>query len=138
MIFLLKEKKEDKTEEKIDETIICISCPLGCRINVEGTRDEIEKIVNYGCPAGKKYAREEFKNPTRVLPTTVRVRNGEFPLVPVKTAKAIPKKLLIPAMKVIAQQLVEAPVDIGQTIIEDLLDTGISVITTREISRKKE
>lgn len=116
--------------------IICISCPKGCRMTVEAENDIITKIKGYSCPAGKEYAREEFKNPTRVLPTTVKIKNGELPLVSVKTENPIPKKLLLPAMKEIKLIEVEAPVKSGQIIKENFMNTGINLVATRTIERK--
>ncbi len=116
--------------------IICTGCPKGCRVTVEIKEEEIINIEGYECPTGKKYALDEYKNPTRILPTTIRVKNGEFPLVPVKTAKPIPKSLLIKAMDIIAKREVEAPVEIGDVLIKDILNTGVNVVATRNISRK--
>jgi CxxC motif-containing protein len=76
---------------------------------------------------------EEFINPLRILPTTVKVIGGELPLVSVKTEKAIPKKLLLEAMAEIAEIEVNAPVEIGQVIKDDLLGTGVSLVATRNI-----
>lgn len=116
--------------------IICTGCPKGCRVTVEVENEEIINIEGYECPTGKKYAIDEYKNPTRILPTTIRVKNGEFPLVPVKTAEPIPKSLLIKAMDVIAEREVDTPVEIGDVLIKDILNTGVNVVATRNINKK--
>jgi CxxC motif-containing protein len=116
-------------------TIICIGCPKGCRINVESENGKITDISGYSCPIGQEYARKEFENPTRILPTTVMVKKGEIPLAPVKTAAPIPKKLLLKAMKEIAHIEVEAPIYTGQIIKKDLLGTGVDLIATRSIQK---
>ncbi|MFW5985520.1 MAG: DUF1667 domain-containing protein [Halanaerobiaceae bacterium] len=115
--------------------IICISCPIGCRIKVTGDGEQIEEISGFQCPRGREYAREEYKNPTRVLPTTVRVDGGELPLVSVKTAAPIPKEKIIPAMDVIARIVVKAPVSLGQVIIPNLVDTGVDLVATRKVAK---
>ena len=115
--------------------IICVGCPKGCRIKIEDEDGKIKNISGYGCDKGKEYAREEYKNPTRILPTTVIVENGELPLVSVKTEKPIPKKYLLPAMKEISRARVEAPVKIGDIIIKNVKNTGINVIATNNIER---
>ncbi|MFW6288069.1 MAG: DUF1667 domain-containing protein [bacterium] len=116
--------------------IICVNCPKGCRINIESDDGHIKAISGYECKSGKEYAFEEFKNPTRVLPTTVRVINGILPLVSVKTARAIPRNILLEAMKEIAKIEVEAPVEIGDVIIKDFMNTGIDLVATRSIASK--
>ncbi|MFP4662332.1 MAG: DUF1667 domain-containing protein [Halanaerobiales bacterium] len=116
--------------------IICVNCPKGCRISIETNNGEIEDISGYECKSGKEYAFEEFKNPTRVLPTTVRVVDGVLPLVSVKTSRAIPKNILLDAMREIAQIEVEAPVKIGDVIVEDFMNTGVELVATRSITRR--
>lgn len=113
--------------------VICTSCPKGCRIRIEADGEEIKSVSGFDCPQGKKYAVEEFKNPTRILPTTIRVEKGEFPLVSVKTAAPIPRSKLLPAMKEIARAKVKAPVNLGQVLINDLAGTGVSVVATRNV-----
>ncbi|MFW6036086.1 MAG: DUF1667 domain-containing protein [Halothermotrichaceae bacterium] len=115
--------------------IICINCPKGCRMTVEAEDGRITNISGFSCPIGEKYAREEFKNPTRILPTTVRVKNGVLPLVSVKTSKPIPKNILLEAMNKIAQIEVEAPVIIGQIIQEDFLATEVNLVATRSVKQ---
>jgi len=115
--------------------IICVSCPKGCRITVQNRGEEIISINGNDCPRGIKYVEEEFINPLRILPTTVKVVGGELPLVSVKTKKAIPKRLLLKAMVEIAEIEVKAPIKIGQIIKDDLMGTGVSLVATRNIKR---
>lgn len=115
--------------------IICISCPKGCRVSVFSKNGKITNISGFSCQKGKKYAYNEFLNPTRILPTTVVVKGGELPLVPVKTAEPIPKKLLFSAMKEIAGIEVEAPVYLGEVIKENIMGTGVDLIATRNIKK---
>jgi CxxC motif-containing protein len=118
-----------------DNKIICVSCPIGCRMTVQSKDGKITSVTGNTCPKGIKYAEEEFVNPLRILPTTVKVIGGELPLVSVKTEKAISKRLLLKAMVEIAEIEVNAPVKIGQVIKSDLLGTGVSLVATRNIKR---
>ena len=115
--------------------IICVACPKGCRIEIKHEDDEIKEISGYSCPQGEKYAKEEFLNPTRILPTTVRVKNGNLPLVSVKTEKPIPKKIINKVMQKTAAIQVEAPVKCGDIIIENLLNTGINLVATKNVKK---
>ena len=63
------------------------------------------------------------------------VIGGELPLVSVKTEKAIPKRLLLEAMAEIAEIEVEAPVEIGQVIKDNLIGTGVKLVATRNIKK---
>ena len=120
----------------VRNNIVCIVCPKGCRMLVESNHGEIMNISGFSCPKGKEYAEKEFINPTRVLPTSVRVKLGELPLVPVKTNGPIPKESLLPAMREVAKVQIEAPVYIGQIIVENIMGTGIDIVATRDILRK--
>ena len=115
--------------------IICISCPIGCRMTIRSKDGKITSVTGNTCPKGVKYAEEEFINPRRILPTTVKVIGGDLPLVSVKTEKAIPKRLLLKAMAEIAEIEVKAPVKIGQVIKDNLLGTGVNLVATRNIKR---
>ncbi|MCK4257590.1 MAG: DUF1667 domain-containing protein [Halanaerobiales bacterium] len=116
--------------------MVCIRCPKGCRMVIESENGEIKSVSGFSCPKGEEYAQKEFTNPTRILPTSVRIKNGELSLVPVKTAAPIPKELLLPAMKEIAKIEVEAPVHIGQVIKENIMGTGVDLVATRNICLK--
>lgn len=118
--------------------IICIRCPKGCRINVDYDEftGEIGNIIGYGCEKGKEYAENEFKNPTRIVPTTVKVKDGELPLVSVKTEKGIPKSIILSVMDEISDLEVEAPVKIGQILKRNLRGTGVNLVATRNIRRR--
>ena len=117
--------------------ITCISCPMGCDVELEiDDSDEIVDMDGATCKAGEKYVQEEYYNPTRILPTTARVKGGVLPLVPVKTDEAMPKELLEEAMEEIAKVELEAPVELGDIVIENILDTGVNIVATRDLPKK--
>ncbi len=118
-------------------TITCISCPMGCEVDLTVEDDKILEMDGARCPAGKKYVKEEYRNPTRILPTTARVKGGVLPLVPVKSDKPLPKERLEEAMTEIAKQELEAPVELGDIVIENIFDTGVNIVTTRDLPAEK-
>jgi CxxC motif-containing protein len=124
-----------ESQEKVKKEIICVGCPKGCRMKVEARGDRIENIEGFSCEKGKSYAQKEFENPTRILPTTVKVYGGDFPLVSVKTEKAIPRDRLLSAMEVIAEVEVKAPIELGDIVVKDILGTGVNVVATRRICK---
>ena len=119
--------------EKVE--ITCISCPMGCDVELEVDDDEILCMEGNQCKAGKEYVKNEFHNPTRILPTTARVKGGVLPLVPVKTDKPMPKPLLEDAMNEIAKVELEAPVELGDVVVENILDTGVDIVATRDLPK---
>jgi len=113
--------------------ITCIACPMGCDIDLEVEDGEIRSINGASCPAGEEYAKEEYRNPTRILPTTARVTGGILPLVPVKSAEPLPKGKLEAAMEEIAAVELEAPVELGDVVIENVCGTGVNIVATRDL-----
>lgn len=110
--------------------LICISCPMGCHLAV----DVENKIVTGNtCKRGEVYGINEVTNPVRVITSTVKVENGELPVLPVKTEKPVPKNLNFKVMEKLKEVQVKAPVNIGDVIIENVLNTGINIIATRNI-----
>ena len=117
--------------------LTCIVCPLGCHITVTLNKGKVVNVKGYSCPKGKEYAYQEIVQPVRTLATTVKIRNGTRNMLPVKTNKPIPKELLLKAMNIIAKVEVEAPIEIGTTIIKNILNTGADVVATATIEKKK-
>jgi CxxC motif-containing protein len=116
--------------------ITCISCPMGCDVELEiDDNDQIECMEGATCKAGEKYVKNEYYNPTRILPTTARVNNGVLPLVPVKSKDPLPKELLEKAMKEIAKVQLDAPVKLGDVVVKNILDTGVDIVATRDMPK---
>ncbi len=111
--------------------ITCIGCPLGCRLSV----DEASNYAVSGnqCKRGAEYGKNELKNPTRVLTTTVEAEGGIHGRCPVRTLAPIPKDKVFDAMQVLMKVKIKAPVKLGQVVVENILGTGVDVIATRDL-----
>jgi len=126
---------ETQVSQALKRKMTCITCPTGCQLEVERDAQGNLRITGHQCRRGEIYAQNEVLNPRRVLTTTVRIRHGSLPLLPVRTAEAIPKELLAKAMEVLAQIEVTAPVKPGEVGVANILDTGIDVIASRDMQR---
>lgn len=113
--------------------LICIGCPLGCPLTVEMKGTEVVSVTGNTCPNGDRYARKEVTDPKRTVTSTVRVLGGSLPVVSVKTAQDIPKNKIFDCMQELATIRVKAPVREGDVIVSNIVDTGVSVIATKEI-----
>ncbi len=114
-----------------ERVITCIVCPRGCEIRVLTEGGEVLSIEGATCSLGEKYAEKEVRNPERVLITVIPCRGGDPPTVSVKTEKPIPLKQIMKAAKELAKVEVRPPIEVGDTIIESLLNLGVRVIATR-------
>lgn len=113
----------------------CIVCPMGCQMTIEEKNDNTYAVSGNTCKRGPKYAISELTNPTRIIPTTVVIKNAVVPRLPVKTANPIPKQKIFDAMALINQVVVEAPVQSGEVVLKDLLGLGIDVVCTKSMDR---
>lgn len=115
-------------------SLVCIVCPLGCQLDVtqhdEGGEIQVE---GYGCRRGKDYAVEEITNPTRMVTSTVIIKNSSLARLPVKTARPIPKKLIFSCMEELNKVEVNAPVKVGDVIVQNLLGSGVDIVATRSV-----
>ncbi|WP_432662760.1 DUF1667 domain-containing protein [Wukongibacter baidiensis] len=112
--------------------MVCIVCPLGCRISV--SKEESDYTVDGNkCPRGKDYGIKELTNPTRVLTTTVKIKDGLLNRLPVKTKEAIPKNKVFECMKIIDSIEIKTPISVGDVIVKDILNTGVDVIASRSM-----
>lgn len=112
------------------DNIICIECPLGCEMVVE-RRDGDLVVGGNICPRGESYAMREATDPRRVLTTTVFIDGAVHPLLPVKSAQPLPKDRVDECLRMLATVRVEAPVECGDSVCEDICNTGIDIVATR-------
>lgn len=115
----------------------CVACPLGCQITVELEGNEVISVTGNTCKRGDAYARTEISNPVRSIHSTVKVANGEHPVVPCKTSGPIPKGAIFDVMKEINKVTVNAPVKIGDVFIADVCGTGVDIVATNNDNGKQ-
>lgn len=120
------------------KNLTCIGCPLGCSIQVEMENGKITNVSGNTCKRGDVYARKEVTHPTRIVTGTVRVENGNLPVVSVKTKNDIPKEKIMDVMQSIREICVQAPVHVGDLILKNAGNTGVDLVATKEIQRKAE
>ena len=115
--------------------IRCIICPTGCLVHVENVNGELI-IEGHSCKRGEEYGREEFISPKRILTTTMRVENGFLPLIPVRSENPIPKDKLEETLKEIAKTITQAPIKMGDILIENILESESNIIASRDLAKK--
>jgi CxxC motif-containing protein len=109
---------------------------MGCHLEIEELDNGEYKITGNQCKRGIIYAQKELTNPTRVLPTTVKIKNGPLRRLPVRTNGAIPKGKIFEAMDIINKVEVEAPIKMGDVVVANILNTGIDVIASRTMEKR--
>ena len=118
-----------------NKELTCIVCPIGCQLKLEIEDNKIICIKGNNCKRGAVYAEQEYINPTRMLTTTMRVHDGTINLVSVKSENPLPKGLIMKCMSVINSVKLSAPIHIGDIVVENILDTGINIVATKNVER---
>jgi CxxC motif-containing protein len=116
----------------MEKELICVSCPIGCRIKVTGTPENLSVSGNQ-CKRGEVYAKSEITNPTRMICTTVRIKGGTHSVIPVKTDNPIPEKYKFEVVKFINNIELTSPVKMGYIVARDLFGTGINIVAERDM-----
>ena len=114
-------------------SMICITCPIGCGLEVTHEESTLFQISGNKCKRGIDYARAELEDPRRMVATTVRVHGGIHPLVPVYAQRPFPKHLIFELMQELAKIELEAPIRSGQVVLRSALGTGIDIIASRDL-----
>jgi len=79
----------------------------------------------------------EMTDPRRMVATTIKVKNGFHPLLPVYTEQPVPKPLIPQVLAEIRKVEVTAPVKMKSVILENVLGTGINVLASRDMPAKQ-
>lgn len=97
---------------------ICILCPRGCHLNIlTDEENAFLSVTGNLCQRGKNYAIEEINHPSRVITTTVKLKDGKLNRVPIKTCEAIPLGLVADFIAHAKSISLAAPVSKGDIII---------------------
>lgn len=120
----------------------CTTCPSECALTIETRIDENEvehvlSVQGNRCARGRKFAEQEIIRPMRILATTIVVREGDEKLLPVRTARPIPRDLHLSAMRDIRHASVTAPVHMGDVVMSDLLGTGVDLVASMNVDAQK-
>lgn len=112
--------------------MVCVACPLGCRLAV--TQGEVEiSVVGNRCPKGEVYGREEVLSPKRVVTAVVRTDSRRFPYLSVRTDKPLPRGLMGELLHELNATTVSLPFGRGAVLIESFRDSGVNVVASRTL-----
>jgi len=115
------------------EDIICVGCPLGCLVALTINDGEVTTIKGNKCKQGKLYVIEEYRNPVRVLTTTLLTRGSLQPLLPVRTAVPISKDKMLAGAAALAEVRIEPPVKIGEIVVNKSAGIGVDLVATADL-----
>jgi len=120
----------------MNRPFVCIICPNSCQLKVTYEGENIFDIKGALCDKGKEFVKNEMTNPLRVFVGSVKVNQGDFRLVSVKSTTPIPKKYLKKLGKLTHSIAVDAPVEIGEQITVSGLEQKIKLVATRKVKKR--
>jgi CxxC motif-containing protein len=115
---------------------VCVVCPIGCEIDVVHEDGKIISMEGNKCEKSVEFVSQELIEPMRILTTTVRIQGSRWPVVPVRTDRAVPKRLFPRIMKRLRLVELQAPVNMLDMVLRDILRTGANIIATRTMPRE--
>lgn len=118
---------------------LCVLCPNGCAIDAEFTTDRPPKLTSFTgarCTRGEEWIRQEVERPLRTITSSVPVRNGEMICASVKTNKPIPLEKIMDVMAEIRTVYPEAPLAMGDVLLDAPAGTDTKIIVTRSVNRQ--
>ncbi|MEE8469904.1 MAG: DUF1667 domain-containing protein [Dehalococcoidia bacterium] len=113
----------------------CVTCPIGCEIDVEIEGGKVVSMEGHKCAKAEEFVLQELEEPMRILTTTVRIQGARWAMLPVRTDKAIPKRLFHQVLGELAGIELQAPVKMADVIVGDAAATGADIIATRNMER---
>jgi len=115
---------------------VCVVCPMGCEIDVVHDGSKIISMEGNKCEKSEEFVSQELIEPMRILTTTVRIQGSRWPVIPVRTDKAVPKRLFPRIIRQLRDIKLRAPVNILDVVVKDVLRTGADIIATRTMPRE--
>jgi CxxC motif-containing protein len=118
-----------------EKKFICIRCPKGCEILTTLDGYTIKSIKGNVCKLGEDYVQHEVSDPRRIITTTVTVKNGIKPLVPVWSTDGIPKVKIFDLMTLLRNVELEAPVELNTLVLKNVFETGADIVTSAAVQK---
>ncbi|HWQ57426.1 MAG TPA: DUF1667 domain-containing protein [Clostridia bacterium] len=119
-----------------EKQIVCTVCPGSCRLTVCEENGQLT-VEGYGCKRGLSYGASEYQNPMRMLTTTVAIRGGTQPRLPVISSAEIPREKLGECLAALYRLMLDAPVACGDIIEPNICGTGVDVVASRSMKAVK-
>lgn len=115
--------------------LICINCPLGCRLKVDDSNLSDIKVTDNKCNRGKNYAINEVTAPKRMVTGSVPVEGGDRSRVSVKTVEPIPKERIFDCLREMKKVHAVAPIKIGDVVCANVCNTDVDVVATCNVNK---
>ena len=114
------------------QTMVCITCPRGCTMQVTREGDDIQ-VTGNSCKRGQQFAINELTHPMRTICSTVKTAFPDSPVLPCRVSCDIPKDQIFAVMREINKVVVTERIGRGDVIIPHVLGLEADVIATSDV-----
>ena len=118
----------------MERKMVCISCPLGCRLTVTWEDENDITVKGNKCAKGESYAQEEILAPKRVVTATVWATAGRR--LPVKTNAPLLKSYIPALLNELYGMEIESPIKCGDVLLNNFEGTGVDLVATRTLEER--
>jgi CxxC motif-containing protein len=118
----------------VEKEYTCIVCPRSCNLLLQEKNGKIT-VTGNGCKRGADYAENEYLHPKRMITTTVKIKNAQIRCLPVISSGSVPKEKLKDCLEYLYSIEVETPIRLHDVIVDNILDTGVSILAARDAER---
>jgi CxxC motif-containing protein len=98
--------------------------------------DHSVSVEGNTCPKGLEFAEKEVKDPERILTTSIRVIEGDLPLVSVRSDAQVKKHEILTIVNELKNIYVKAPIKEGQLLEKQCGVNRVNIIATRTVYRR--
>lgn len=117
------------------QTMVCITCPRGCTMQVEKNGDTIT-VTGNACKRGETFAVSELTAPMRTVCSTVKTVFKDTPVLPCRVSCDIPKDKIFDVMAAINRTTVTERIGRGDVIIPHVSGLEADVIATSDLLKQ--
>jgi len=112
--------------------LICINCPLGCRMSVTIRDKQPPLVEGNACGRGAAYALQEAVRPMRVLTANMKAKGCARPFS-VRSSAAVPRERLLDCAAALKRCHPSLPIHIGDVVLTDFLGLGVDIVATQNL-----
>jgi len=117
--------------------VIFGECSKKSDVNVNIYNDNL-KINNHLCNKKDNLTKLNIDSKCDIFTTVVRIKGSDCNVVPVKSSRPLNKSLWLECSKVLSRIHVGAPIKLGDIICKNILNTGVDIICTKSIDKRKQ
>lgn len=126
-----KSKKRIPKNSEMRYELLCVCCPVDCRLSGVFSPEEKERIAKFTCPTGWSYASYEQRLRAKMVTALIPIKGGTVPLR-VRTSKPVPREKIYELLEELSKVTASVPVYEGQIIVHNICGFEVDIAAAEE------